>query len=403
MAKQVSSLKKTSSVKAASLIEQPAKALYLLLPFAILLGIGLPTMGTTDTLYVLRWAAILFVGTLITLPVATKLFGSFGSGGFIMSQTMSIVFISLFVWTFTYMKIYAFNFVTVIIAAVIIGGVCYGIPALRNSLKHKLTEPFFIERVVIEECAFFLILTLMCYFKGFNVMINGQEKYMDYGFIMSMLRNPALPANDMWLSGQPINYYYFGQFMWALVIKITCIPPQVGYSIAMCSATAIPFAMSFSLGIMLSEGAVKFGLHENKLCKYATGLLTGCAVSIWGNSHSFFYDENSIGNALLSFFKALGCNVGDTDNYFYPNSTRYIGWNPEVMTNGGDFTIEEFPFYSYLVGDLHAHVISMMVSLLIASVMLALICRTGYPSAVEKTAKRTKYNFSSPGGRIAVE
>ncbi|MBR5358148.1 MAG: hypothetical protein IK128_02940 [Clostridiales bacterium] len=402
MAKTVSSLKKTS-VKTSSLIEAPAKALFLLVPFVLLFALGALTMGMTDTLYVLRWAAVLFAGTLITLPIATKLFGSFGSGGFIMSQTISIVFVSLFVWTLTYMKIYAFNFVLVLVAAAVIGGISYGVPSLRKSLKDKLSEPLFIERIVIEECAFFLILTLMCYFKGFNAIINGQEKYMDYGFIMSMLRNPSLPANDMWLSGKPINYYYFGQFMYALLLKVSCIPPQVGYNIAMCTATAIPFGMSFSLGIMLNEAAVKFGLHENVFCKYLAGILTGCAVSLWGNSHSFFYDENSIGNGLLPFFRSLGFEVGDTDGYFYPNSTRYIGWNPEVTVNGGDHTIEEFPFYSYLVGDLHAHVISMMVSLLIAALMLALICKTDFPSQIEKTAKRTKFNFSSPGGRIAVE
>lgn len=402
MAKTVSSLKNTSA-KSSSLIEAPAKVLFLLIPFALLFTIGALTMGMTDTLYVLRWAAVLFAATLITLPIATKLFGSFGSGGFMMSQTMSIVFVSLFVWTLTYMKIYAFNFVLVLVAAAVIAGISYGVPALRKSFMDKLSEPGFIERIVVEECAFFLILVLMCYFKGFNPIINGQEKYMDYGFIMSMLRNPALPANDMWLSGKPINYYYFGQFMYALLLKVSCIPPQVGYNIAMCTATAIPFGMSFSLGIMLNEAAVKFGLHENVFCKYLAGILTGCAVSLWGNSHSFFYDENSIGNGLLSFFKGLGFEVGETDGFYYPNSTRYIGWNPEITINGGDHTIEEFPFYSYLVGDLHAHVISMMVSLLIASLMLALICKTDFPSKIEKTAKRTKFNFSSPGGRIAVE
>ena len=402
MSKHVSSLQKTS-FKTASVLEMPLKALLMLIPFALLLAVGLPTMGTTDTLYVLRWAAVLFAGALITLPFAAKLFGGFGSGCFTLSKTMSIVAVSLFVWTLTYMKIYAFNFVLVLVAAVIIGGISYGIPSLRKSLKNKLSDPYFIERTVIEESAFILVLVLMCYFKGFNPIINGQEKFMDYGFVMSMLRNPGLPANDMWLAGKPINYYYFGQFMYALLLKISCIPPQVGYNIAMCTSTAIPFAMSCALGMMLNEGAVKFGMHDNVFCKYGVGLITGCAVSLWGNSHSFYYDENSLGNGLLDFFGHHGIDVGVTTDFFYPNSTRYIGWNPEVMTNGGDHTIEEFPFYSYLVGDLHAHVISMMVSLLIAAVMLALICRTEYPSSAEKTAKKTKFNFSSPGGRIALE
>ena len=143
MAKTVSSLKNTSA-KSSSLIEAPAKVLFLLIPFALLFTIGALTMGMTDTLYVLRWAAVLFAATLITLPIATKLFGSFGSGGFMMSQTMSIVFVSLFVWTLTYMKIYAFNFVLVLVAAAVIAGISYGVPALRKSFMDKLSEPRFI-------------------------------------------------------------------------------------------------------------------------------------------------------------------------------------------------------------------------------------------------------------------
>ena len=54
---------------------------------------------------------------------------------------------------------------------------------------------------------------ILCYYKGFSPIINGQEKFMDYGFVMSMLRNDELPANDMWLSGYSINYYYFGQYI----------------------------------------------------------------------------------------------------------------------------------------------------------------------------------------------
>ena len=101
----------------------------------------------------------------------------------------------------------------------------------------------------MEELALLIVFCLMCYFKGFLPMINGengQEKFMDYGFIMSMLRDGKLPANDMWLSGHSINYYYFGQFMWALVIKCSFIKPAVAYNLALCSATALPFAMTFS-------------------------------------------------------------------------------------------------------------------------------------------------------------
>ena len=226
---------------------------------------------------------------------------------------------------------------------------------------------------------------------------------MDYGFIMSMLRNDKLPANDMWLSGKSINYYYFGQYIWAVVIKATGVKTGIGYNLAMCSATAIPFAMSFSIGKFLIEASSMKGFMENKVVKYVAGFFTGCAVSLWGNSHSFFYDENSIGNGLLTTFSNWGINVGRTDGFFYPDSTRYIGWNPEIEINGGDHTIHEFPFYSYLVGDLHAHVISMMIVLLITAVLLSLISSVRLPSAEEAGIVPGLNNLSSEHSRLVPE
>ena len=158
--------------------------------------------------------------------------------------------------------------------------------------------------------------------------------------------------------------------------------------------------MSFAIGKYLIEASSKRGFTDSKAVKYIAGFLTGCAVSLWGNSHSYFYDENSIGNSLLDVFKAMGIDVGKTDGFFYPDSTRYIGWNPDL---GVDYTIEEFPFYSYLVGDLHAHVISMIIVLLIMAVILSLICSVSLPSAEDIDVLHSLDNLSGENNRILPE
>lgn len=381
----------------------PAKFVLFILPFLIEAVIGFFTMGSGDTISVLSWSLIIFIFGIGVFPLAAKIFNRFGSGGFVLSQALGIILTSLLVWTLTYMKAARFNLPFVIGAFVLLSAVCWGIKPLREAAFDKITEPFFPERAVIEELALLVIFCLMCYFKGFLPDINGQEKYMDYGFIMSMLRNDTLPANDMWLAGNSINYYYFGQFMWALVIKCSFIKSSVAYNLAMCTATALPFAMAFSFGTMLIETAAAHGFHDSPLPKYLAGTLTGFAVSIWGNSHSFFYDPDSIGHGLLSVFSKMGFNVGSTDSFFYPDSTRYIGYNPEITVNGGDYTIEEFPFYSYLIGDLHAHVISMMVVLIIACLMLSLINSAAYPDGGEMKLKRSFANLKLGTGRLAEE
>ena len=366
----------------------PLRYFLFLLPFAIATMLGVFTMRSKDTAPCLWWAFFLLLIGIVTLPLATKLWENFSSGGFFLSQAMGLILTSLVLWTLIHIKIFRLNVLCIFLSALIVALCCYIPKTFRQSLIKKLNSEGFIEAAVVEETVFLVIFILMCYFKGFLPDINGQEKFMDYGFIMSMLRNDKLPANDMWLSGKSINYYYFGQYIWAVVIKATGVKTGIGYNLAMCSATAIPFAMSFSIGKFLIEASSMKGFMENKVVKYVA---------------AFFYDENSIGNGLLTTFSNWGINVGRTDGFFYPDSTRYIGWNPEIEINGGDHTIHEFPFYSYLVGDLHAHVISMMIVLLITAVLLSLISSVRLPSAEEAGIVPGLDNLSSEHSRLVPE
>ncbi len=384
-----------------SLIESsPFRFLFLLVPFVIAGILGICTMGAGDTSLCLWWAVFLLLLGFVTLPLSARLWENFSSGGFFLSQPLGLVLTCLVLWTLTHLKICRINILCIAISALAVAAVCYIPKTFRDSLVRKLNSKGFVEAAVMEETAFLVIFFLMCYFKGFLPDINGQEKFMDYGFIMSMQRNGSLPANDMWLSGYSINYYYFGQFIWSVVVKATCVPTGAGYNLAMCSATAIPFAMSFTIGKYLVEAASKRGFNENKIIKYVAGFLSGCAVSLWGNSHSYFYDQDSIGNKFLGFFSKLGIDVGRTDHFFYPDSTRYIGWNPDLKN---DYTIEEFPFYSYLVGDLHAHVISMIIVLLIMAVILSLICTVKLPTKAESDLIHSLDNLSGENNRFLPE
>ncbi len=57
----------------------------------------------------------------------------------------------------------------------------------------------------------------------------------------------------------------------------------------------------------------------------------------------------------------------EVDSYWFPDATRYIGYNPDVP----DKTIHEFPCYSFVLGDLHAHVVNVMFVLLLVGLLYA--------------------------------
>lgn len=358
------------------LFKHPMQLLVPAISFLPIFLIGIPLMGVSDTLSVFLWFVCLMVFAIIAYPLTTLIFQHHRSGGFFLSTIICWLLTGIVIWTIAYMGIPVFNLPGIIFVMVVIAAVSYGVKPIRESAIKKLKDPNTLIDITIEETVFAIVLTLLCFYKGMYPDINGQEKFMNYGFIMSMLRSSVLPANDMWLSGYSINYYYFGQYLYTILFKITGIATGTGYTISMCSAIAIPFALCYSIGTFLVDTAKVCGLRAGRAFTYIGGALAGLCTIIFGNSHSFFYDSDGLGNSFLKALQRKGFNVGRIDNFFYPDSTRFIGWNPDSSTipgiqNGGDYTIEEFPFYSFLVGDLHAHVVSTMVVLVIMSVCIA--------------------------------
>lgn len=358
----------------------PIKLLLLLIPAAAYFVPGIFLMGTADAVYVARFLFTLLIFTAACYPLSAMLFPVSRSGGFTLGKPLGFLTCGLLIWTLTYLKIGRLNLVFIILSVIALAFACWYPKKLRDNAVEMLSREDTLISIITEETIFALALTMLCFYKGMNPNINGQEKFMDYGFMMSMIRNSELPANDMWLSGYSINYYYFGQYIYAFLTKLSLITPSVAYNICMCCSIALPFSMCFCIGQMLMDTAKENGVNCPKSLGTIAGILTAFAAMIFGNSHSFYYDEESIGNGLLDIFTSMGFDVGRTDHFFYPDSTRYIGHNPdsaliEGIRNGGDYTIEEFPFYSYLIGDLHAHVCSIINVLLIIALAVCLISR----------------------------
>ena len=57
----------------------------------------------------------------------------------------------------------------------------------------------------------------MAFVRAANPEILGTEKPMELAFINAILRSPAFPPHDPWLSGYAISYYYFGYVLVAML------------------------------------------------------------------------------------------------------------------------------------------------------------------------------------------
>lgn len=198
--------------------------------------------------------------------------------------------------------------------------------------------------ILVEELVFLLAALFLFAMRSFQPEILGLEKFMDAGFIQAYVKSPTLPAGDIWYATDTINYYSFGHFYQAVLLQLWQLELSHGYNLLLVFLLAIFSQQLFSIGYNLMANWGKFNYWRS----LAAGGLTVLLVAFGGNGHTIWHAWQ---NQTLS-------------DYWYPNATRFI-----------DRTIHEFPAYSFVVSDLHAHVLALPVNLLLL-ILLAIWLKT---------------------------
>ena len=318
-------------------------------PVVLLAGAAYWLLGS-DFFTFLTWWEMLFLLGLVFMPVTSRMFRGFDDNGWMFSKVLAVAVCGYVLWLLTCLKITPFTGITCVILTVIccLGSLLYGIKCknrLPDSLPRKQAA-----LVYQEELLYFLVFLFWTYLAGFHPAAHGTEKYMDFGFMQAMMRSTTLPAQDMWYAGKPFNYYYGGQYLAVFLTKLTGTNVEVTYNLMRTMVAAFAFLLPFSLVRQMLKDKLRTG-REWSFC--LGGILAGMAVSMSGNLHYIIY------GIILRLLKIK------TD-YWFPSSTRYIGFDSAVT---GDETIHEFPSYSFVLGDLHAHVINVFLVLTVLGIL----------------------------------
>ena len=291
-----------------------------------------------EIIYIFIWWLVFFILGIVSLPTTYLFFKKFVDIGYGFSKTIGLLIISYLVFVFATLKILPFTRSSIILILLTVSAFNIYI-FLKNkkgfltSLKEKL------KIIIFQEVFFTSGLTFWSMVRGYQPDINGLEKFMDFGFVNSILRSEFLPPADMWFAGESINYYWFGHYITALVTKLSNIPSEITYNLMLATILGLTLVGVFSLVTTLIEKTkIKF-----KKLFFIAGVLSSLLVAFGGNFHTPIH--------VLKDGK---------ENYWYPDATRFIGYNPET----NDKTIHEFPLYSFVVSDLHAHLINLPVVLL---------------------------------------
>ena len=187
----------------------------------------------------LQWYCMLLVIGVAFFGITKKLLSSFFDQGYAFSKTVGILLLSYSVFLLGNLHVAPFHIITLVVC--LLAAFIIGILSLRKSKK----IPWKI--VIFEEFFFLVALFVWTYVRGQEPSIHGLEKFMDFGFIQSILRTSYFPPLDMWYAKLPINYYYFGHLTGAIQIKLSGLPPEVGYNLILATIFAQSIVSAFAL------------------------------------------------------------------------------------------------------------------------------------------------------------
>ena len=276
------------------------------------------------------------------------------------SKVTAIAVSGFLTWFLVAVKIIKFTTMTCIVVTLVCAAASLILYCREQKAGFECIPFAHLDLVYAEELLFFAAFLLWTYFAGFHPAAYGTEKFMDYGFMEAMMRSKTLPATDLWYSQGKINYYYGGQYFAVFLTKLSGAKVELTYNLMRTFVAGLAFAMPFSLvHQMVTDRLGKTGSRWKKALPSVTGILAGISVSIAGNMHYVVYGQ------IIPFIRKL--KGEEVSSYWFPDATRYIGFNPDVE----DKTIHEFPCYSFVLGDLHAHVVDIMFVLLLLGLLYA--------------------------------
>lgn len=336
------------------------RILQLLLAIALIGGSAYLLKGDVWTFW--TWWLLAGVLGLCAMPLTGRLFQGFADKGWIFSKALAIAVTGFFTWFLVSIKLAAFTTLTCV-AVVLIFVVCCILLFLHQNRQGIWCMPEGHGDLIFwEEVIFFAAFLMWTYFAGFHPQAYGTEKFMDYGFMEAMMRSTTLPATDLWYSQGKINYYYGGQYFAVFLTKLSVTKVAKTYNLMRTFVAAFAFAMPFSLVYQMVRDRMYGQLTGKKRCvPPMAGMTAGISLSLAGNGHYIVY------RWVLPWIQKLQ-GVESDSSYWFPDATRYIGYNPYREE---DRTIHEFPSYSFVLGDLHAHVVNILFVLLLIGILYA--------------------------------
>ncbi|NWJ94505.1 MAG: tetratricopeptide repeat protein [Chloroflexi bacterium] len=326
-------------------------------------------------LAVLVWYLLAQVLGLLGLPLLLRACRRLPDRGYILAKPVGAMVVALVIWVLVWTQQVMNTVSTAYIALTLVAlGAAWVWWRNRTEIFSWLSQNR--KLILIEELVFVVAFGVWLLVRIGNPDLwhpyFGGEKPMEFTHLNGILHSPYFPPYDPWFSDGYINYYYYGQYIVATWIKLTGITPSISFNLALPLLYGFVCAGGFSLAFNLAQNYRQHRIRETgEPSNRKIGGPVGCGLfgmfifAVAGNFDGFIQilQRFQVLVDLANFFKLYPETAQVVTKFDYFRSTRIIGG-----TN-----ISEFPYFSFLYGDLHAHLINLPFTLVALALALNLV------------------------------
>jgi YYY domain-containing protein len=389
----------------------------------------------TARMPVLAWLLVVEGLALLALPLTMWLMRPLSDRGYLFSKAVGILFVSVIVWLLASLQWVSFSPRSIALAALILAALSAVVLTYRRDdilgfLRRRWSLILIGELVFL--AAFFAFLGLRMANPDLWHPFRGGEKPMDLAYLNAVTRSTIMPPLDPWFSRGFLNYYYFGQFITGTLIKATGIDVRIAYNLAIPLFFALTAGGAFSLVYNLAEASRRklrprppapivspgggSGTEPPTVDGESDGPLAGVdyqsdersreealtsEAKMSGEHRGLAWGPVWAGLAAVAFVAVLGnldgaIQVGQGvanvvrglpfGEFDFWRSSRMMAPDPP------GFEINEFPFFTFLFADLHAHLMAIPFTLLALGLALAVVLRR--PGASSMGSSRERLSLS---------
>ena len=357
-------------------------------------------------LTVLVWYLAIFLIGLAAYPLMRAIFPGLNDRGYPLARIAGLLIFSYLVWIAGSLQI-AFTPTTITLIFILFAslGVILAVKQraeLKAEWQQKKRYFLTIEAIFL---AFFL-LDLIIRLGNPDIWhpYKGGERPMDFAYFNAVLKSTSFPPFDPWYAGGYLNYYYYGFVLFGVVVKWLGIVPAVAHNLLLPTILALLAVGAFSLAWNLFSGAAnikpKLAELSNSLTlknlQYLSGISGAVGVALIGNLGTVrmiwqgfqrlaapggTIEDGSLVTKLIWGMRGLGMAITG-DSLPYPIGDWY--WVPSrtIPPMGDVEPITEFPFFTVLFSDTHAHLFALPLTLLALAFAISLVLSKGRWSSI---------------------